>query len=156
MPVFELQTHIHAPIGRVFDLARSIDAHMHSTSQTGEKAIGGRTSGLIEEGETVTWEATHFWVKQHLSVRITKMDRPHFFEDQMLSGAFASMSHQHFFQDLNGSTEMKDVFTFQAPLGILGRLAENLFLTNYMTKFLQKRNQTLKDLAESDSWRKYL
>jgi ligand-binding SRPBCC domain-containing protein len=93
MPLIELETRIDAPIERVFDLARSIDAHMASTKGSSEKAVAGCTSGLIGDGETVTWEATHFGVKQRLSVRVTKFDRPHLFEDEMIRGAFASMSH---------------------------------------------------------------
>jgi hypothetical protein len=62
MPKIELTTHINAPIGRVFDLSRSIDLHMESTKKTGEKAIAGKTSGLIELGETVIWRAKHFGI----------------------------------------------------------------------------------------------
>lgn len=156
MALIQLTTRIAAPIERVFDLARSIDAHMASTSQSGEKAIEGRTSGLIEEGETVTWEATHFGVKQRLKVKITKVERPFVFEDEMVSGAFASMSHQHRFEEKYGETEMSDRFEFQAPLGFLGRIAESLFLTNYMKSFLEKRNDELKEMAESNLWRNYI
>jgi hypothetical protein len=59
MPKIELHTEIDAPIERVFDLARSIDLHMLSTSHTNEKAIAGKTSGLIGLGEWVTWRAKH-------------------------------------------------------------------------------------------------
>jgi len=62
---------INAPIERCFDLARDIDFHQRSLTDTGERAIGGVTSGLIALGETVTWEATHFGVRQRLTVRIT-------------------------------------------------------------------------------------
>ena len=34
MPVIELTTEIHAPIERIFDLARSVELHMDSTGQT--------------------------------------------------------------------------------------------------------------------------
>ena len=156
MPIIQLHTSIQAPIERVFDLARSIDAHMASTSPTGERAVAGRTSGLIEAGETVTWEATHFWIRQRLTVRITKMERPDRFEDEMVSGAFASMYHQHIFEEQDGSTEMTDLFEFRAPLGILGRITESLFLTRYMKQFLVKRNQRLKEMAESGAWREFL
>lgn len=156
MALIRLTTRIAAPVERVFDLARSIDAHMASTSQSGEKAIEGRTSGLIEEGEAVTWEATHFGVKQRLKVKATKVERPFLFEDQMVSGAFSSMSHQHRFQEKNGETEMRDIFEFRAPLGFLGRIAETLFLTSYMKSFLMKRNEELKEMAESDLWRNYI
>ena len=76
MPKIELTTEIAAPIEVVFDLARSIDLHEQSTSQTNEKAVAGRTSGLIELGESVTWEATHFFVRQRLTARIVKFERP--------------------------------------------------------------------------------
>jgi ligand-binding SRPBCC domain-containing protein len=156
MPIIRLETQIDAPPERVFDLARSIDAHLASTEGTRERAVGGRTSGLIEMGETVTWEARHLWVTQRLSVRITSFDRPHLFSDEMISGAFASMRHTHrFFPDGTG-TRMEDEFHFSAPLGPLGRLAEWMFLTRYMDKFLRTRNHTLKQLAESDRWQRYL
>ncbi|MDF1739559.1 MAG: SRPBCC family protein [Verrucomicrobiales bacterium] len=149
MPLIELSTGIRAPIEKVFDLARSIDAHIASAGQTQERAIAGRTSGLIESGESVTWEARHFGVKQQLTVKITEMDFPHSFEDVMVKGAFASMSHRHEFEEADGVTVMRDRFEFSAPLGILGRLAEKLFLTAYMTRFLEIRNAHLKAAAEA-------
>jgi hypothetical protein len=71
MPIIRLQTIIHAPQKIVFDLSRNIDLHQVSPAQTGEKAIAGRTSGLIEQGETVTWQAKHFGVVQQLTSKIT-------------------------------------------------------------------------------------
>jgi len=156
MPLIELETQIAAPIERVFDLARSIDAHMASTEGSNERAVAGRTSGLIEDGETVTWEAKHFGVNQRLSVRITTFDRPHLFADEMISGAFASMAHTHRFTSSGEGTLMKDEFYFSAPLGIVGCIAEGLFLTRYMTRFLEKRAAELRRMAESDEWKRYL
>lgn len=155
-PILLLETLIHAPVERVFDLARSIDAHVSSTSKTGEKAVEGRTSGLIERGETVTWEARHFGVQQRLSVRITEFDRPNMFADEMITGAFKSMHHTHRFAAEDDHTRMIDEFEFAAPLGLLGRIAERLFLNTYMARFLADRNQELKALAESDDWRMFL
>jgi ligand-binding SRPBCC domain-containing protein len=156
MPLIELQTQIRAPIERVFDLARSIDAHMASTEGTSERAVAGRTSGLIEDGEAVTWEARHFGITQRLSVRITAFERPVLFCDEMLSGAFSEMRHIHRFSEGDGRTMMKDEFYFSAPLGILGRIAERLFLSQYMKTFLSKRAIALKRLAESNDWQRYI
>lgn len=156
MPLIQLDTMIAAHVGRVFDLARSIDAHMASTEGTNERAVAGRTSGLIELGETVTWEATHFGVKQRLTVIVTSLDRPHLFSDEMIRGPFASMKHFHRFSSHGTGTLMRDEFHFSAPLSILGRLSEWLFLTSYMTRFLTARGLALKELAESDNWCHYL
>ena len=51
---------------------------------------------------------------------------------------------------------MKDRFIFAAPLPLLGLLAEKLVLERYMQKFLVHRNAILKQVAESDQWRKLL
>ena len=156
MPLIELESAINAPIERVFDLARSIDAHTHSTSQTGERAIAGCTTGLIGMGDTVTWEARHFGVRQQLTVRITAFDRPRMFSDEMVSGAFKSMRHTHSFAAEGTKTKMTDQFEFTAPLGMLGRIAELAFLTRYMTRFLETRNRALKRMAESEEWKHFL
>lgn len=156
MALIKLETRIQAPQERVFDLARSVDAHIASTVGTKERAVAGRTSGLIEMDETITWEATHFGVRQRLTVRVTSFDRPHVFCDEMISGVFASMKHIHRFSDEGGVTMMTDEFYFVAPLGIIGRIAEGMFLTKYMRKFLLSRSLALKELAESQDWKRYL
>ncbi|MCG1036514.1 hypothetical protein [Polaribacter sargassicola] len=48
MPRIEIKTEIKADINIVFDLSRSIDLHKISTKHTNEKAIAGKTNGLIE------------------------------------------------------------------------------------------------------------
>ncbi|WP_317038860.1 hypothetical protein [Chryseobacterium sp. Leaf405] len=70
MAILHLNTIINADIQTVFDLARDIDLHQKSTSKTNEKAIAGRVSGLIEEGETVTWKAKHLGLYQTLTTKI--------------------------------------------------------------------------------------
>jgi hypothetical protein len=51
---------------------------------------------------------------------------------------------------------MRDRFTFAAPLPVLGKIAERLFLRSYMERFLRNRNQILKQVAESEKWRDFL
>jgi ligand-binding SRPBCC domain-containing protein len=149
MPVIHLSTTIKAPIELVFDLARSIDLHILSLSHTNEKAIAGRTSGLVLKGETVTWEATHLGITQQLTSHITNVQPHDFFADEMVSGAFKSFKHEHHFDTLSeGKTLMEDIFEYKSPLGILGKAADVLFLKKYMTRLLEHRNQTLKEVAE--------
>lgn len=156
MLTIELSTPIAAPPERVFDLARSVDAHQQSTADTQERAIAGVTHGLIGMGDEVTWEARHFGIRQRLTVRVTAFARPSRFEDVMVRGAFKSMKHSHEFIAQPPGTLMIDYFHFESPLGILGRMADRLFLFGYMRRFLIRRNQVLKHLAESEDWKKYV
>lgn len=156
MPTIELQTVIRASIPIVFDLSRSIDLHKISTKLTHEKAIAGRTSGLIELNETVTWRAKHFGIYQNLTSKITEFERPWYFAEEMVSGAFRRFKHEHHFSELNGDTLMSDCFNYESPLGFLGRLADKLFLETYVKNLLEQRNRVLKDFAESDKWEQIL
>lgn len=149
MTRIELTTEINAPINSCFDLARDVNAHVLSAENTNEKVIAGRFSGLCEQGDTITWEAIHFGVKQQLKVEISKMNPPYFFEDRMLKGAFKSMRHEHHFKSTNEKTIMIDYFEYEVPFGFIGRLFDVLVLKKHMTHFLQTRNQLLKSILEN-------
>ena len=156
MPKITLQTRIAAPIERVFDLSRSIDLHTKSTSQTNEKAVAGRTSGLIELGETVTWNATHFgFLLSHMS-EIVAFESPIHFRDSMVKGMFSRLDHDHFFEKTDYGTLMIDVFDFDSPLWFLGKIVDKVFLVDYLTGFLKRRNGMIKEFSESEEWKKYL
>jgi ligand-binding SRPBCC domain-containing protein len=148
MTAIHLQTELDADIEKCFDIARDIDIHQLSTEQTKEKAIAGRTSGLCELGDSVTWEATHFGIRQHLTVEITRFDPPYFFEDKMIKGAFKSMRHEHRFETRNGKTLMTDKFYYEVPLGVLGKIFDKIILSRYMVSFLVTRNRVMKTIAE--------
>lgn len=156
MAMIELVTLILAPKERCFDLSRSVELHLASTSDTGERAVAGVTSGLLHAGDEVTWSARHFGVRQKLTSRITAFERPGHFRDSMVTGAFRRFDHDHFFEAKGDATEMRDVFDFESPLGPLGRIADALVLTRYLRGFLERRNEVIKRAAESDGWRALL
>lgn len=156
MPRIELTTDIKASLEIVFDLSRSIDLHKISTEHTNETAIDGKTSGLIEMNEFVTWRAKHFGVYQKLTSKITEYERPIFFTDEMVKGAFKSFRHEHHFKPISNGTRMIDIFDYVSPFGVFGRIADKLFLKRYMTKLLLKRNAVVKDFAESERWREVI
>jgi ligand-binding SRPBCC domain-containing protein len=151
MPTIHLQTLIHAPVQTVFDLSRSIDLHVDSMAHTRERAIAGRTSGLISLGESVTWEGRYLGVKQRLKVHITAMDPPHSFTDEQQKGAFKSFKHVHTFQAVQEGTLMIDAFAYESPFGFIGRIFNRLVLDRYLRHMLGIRNVTIKRVAEGNA-----
>jgi len=143
-----IETWIAAPPERCFDAARDLDLHVKSLRHTNERAVGGRTSGLIELGEEVTWRARHFGVTQHFTSRVTAFDRPRSFQDAMQRGVFRSFVHDHYFEPDGAGTKMTDVLVFAAPLGILGRMAEALVLRGYLERLLRTRAAVIKNACE--------
>ncbi|WP_339252247.1 SRPBCC family protein [Sporosarcina sp. FSL W8-0480] len=149
MPTIRHEIHINAPIHICFDLARDVDVHTETTAKTKEKAIDGVTTGLMENGDTVTWEAVHFGIKQRLTAKIIDMNKPYDFTDVMLKGAFHSFIHIHEFIESGSGTIMKDTFSYKSPLGFLGIIADKLFLEKYMKRFIVNRAYELKRIAEN-------
>ena len=147
---------IHAPIQIVFDLSRSIDLHVESTKRTGEKAVAGITTGLINLHQEVTWQARHLFKERRFTSRITAMQAPTFFCDEMQQGDFKKFVHEHFFETNEQGTLMTDRIILEAPYGILGTLVTAVFLKNYIKGFLLERNNVIQQYAENGNWKKIL
>jgi ligand-binding SRPBCC domain-containing protein len=151
MAVIELETIVQAPPTLCYALKLDVQQHVAATAHTQERIVAGRTSGRLELGELITWEARHLGVRQRLTVQVTIAEPPFHFRDEMRRGAFRTMSHDHYFEPLAGgrATRMRDVFRFESPGGWLGRWFDTLFLQGYLTRFLQVRNAQLQQQAEA-------
>ena len=148
METIVIETRISASLQRSFDAARDLDLHVRSLAHTNERAVAGRTAGLIEAGEEVTWRGRHFGIYQHFTSKITAFDAPNYFQDSMVRGAFRSFVHDHFFTRDGNVTVMKDVLVFSAPFGFIGRIAEKLVLRRYLERLLMSRAAVIKEAAE--------
>lgn len=156
MPTIELKTKINAPIERCFLLSLSVDLHQLSTAETNKRAISGVTTGLMKLNDVVTWRAKHFGIYQNMTSKISAYDAPKYFVSEMVKGAFKKLHHQHLFEWTGTETIMTDIFVFKAPFGIFGELFSKVILTNYMKGFLIKRNNTIKEVAETSKWKSIL
>ena len=151
METIRVATWIDAPVERCFLLSLSIDLHVASAQTTGEKAIAGVTTGLIGEGQTVTFQGHHFGLRRHTS-RIDVLRPYSYFRDVMVNGAFRRFEHDHHFAPMDDGTRMRDEVRFTAPWGPLGRILAR----RRLKAFLMERNAVIKRVAESDEWREYL
>ncbi|CAN5655245.1 MAG: SRPBCC family protein [Ilumatobacteraceae bacterium] len=145
---FESTTVLPVDCATAFDLSLSIDAHVESFQGSGERAIGGVTSGVIGLGESVRWQARHFGITWTMTSWITEWDRPHRFVDEQQRGPFKSFRHEHVFRPIGEGTELRDVVDFAAPLGPLGRIAERVVLGRYLPHLIEVRNKFLVEEAE--------
>ena len=148
MPTILIETQIHAPAERCFDLMRDIRIHTETTMETDERAVAGVTEGMIGPGQTVTFEGKHFGFKQRLTVRVTEFERPTLFVDEMTEGNFRSFKHIHEFVTVRSGTLMRDRLIWTSPFGIVGRIVDELLLKRHLRDLVSKRNLRLKQLAE--------
>ena len=146
-----IKTELRAPIERCFDLARDVEVHCRTAAFTSERAVPpGRTSGLLELGDTVTFEGRHFGLRLRLTARIVEMQRPVRFVDEAIGGPFERLRHVHEFHSRDDATEMIDMLEWEAPYGVLGRIADWLILDRHLGWFVRTKQGALKGLAEED------
>jgi ligand-binding SRPBCC domain-containing protein len=140
---FECRTRLPVGVQEAFDRSRSIDLHMSSMVRSRERAVAGVTTGLIGEGQEVTWRAWHFGVPIRMTSRITRMSPPDSFTDEQVRGPFRRFRHDHSFIADGEGTLMVDHVVLQAPFGILGRIAE-LMVGPYLRHLIERRNAHLR------------
>lgn len=139
---FECRTRLPVGVQEAFDRSRSIDLQMSSMARSRERAVAGVTTGLIGEGEEVTWRAWHFGVPIRMTSRITRISPPDSFVDEQVRGPFRSFRHEHRFVADGDGTVMTDHVVLSAPFGALGRAAE-LLVGPYLRRLIEQRNAHL-------------
>lgn len=144
---FVCRTQSSLPPERLFDLVRSVDVHVESQKGSGERAVAGVTSGLIGEGQEVTWRARHFGLPLTMTSRVTQVDFPRSFTDEQVRGPFRSFRHVHEFEATPGGCIMTDRVEFTAPFGLLGRAAGKLVLRPYLQRLIRDRGRFLAGIS---------
>jgi ligand-binding SRPBCC domain-containing protein len=150
MGSIRLETLILVPVERCFDLARSIEVHCATAAFTDERVVEpGRTSGLLEHGDTVTFAARHLGFCRRLTAEVVEFDRPRWFADEMRHGAFGWLRHEHEFEPVDGGTLMRDRLDWRVPGGPLGAIIDRLLVTPHMRWFMLTKQANLKRYAEA-------
>jgi ligand-binding SRPBCC domain-containing protein len=79
-----------------------------------------------------------FWMTE-----ITQVQNHQFFVDEQRQGPYALWHHQHHFKSVPGGVEMTDLVHYKPPFGILGRIANWLFIRRQLQSVFDYRSQIL-------------
>ncbi len=132
-----VETLIPAPPDKVY--AALLDPETHAKTAGGKELVVAGNHPLVLNDE-VTFEATHFGMRQRLTARITLTDPPFAFEDTMTQGAFRRLHHRHEFRAEGEACRMTDIMDFSSPLG---SWLDRLVLGPYLKRFLVRRGLSL-------------
>lgn len=77
---------------------------------------------------------------------ITHVNEPFHFVDEQRSGPYKFWHHQHFLKEIPGGTQMRDIVHYALPMGILGNMANMLFIKNQLKTIFQFRKLKLIEL----------
>jgi ligand-binding SRPBCC domain-containing protein len=156
MPDLHLTTVIHAPIQRVFDLARCVSLYKRHFDHHHITPANGKTSGVLDLRDYTLWQGKIGSKKRQFVLDISQMDKPGFFRDDMRKDFFESYSHEHFFREIDNGTIMIDQVSFVLPHGLIGKLVNQSCAEKYISQYLKERNAMIKEYAEGNNWQAIL
>ena len=82
-------------------------------------------------------------IKVNWVTEITHVAEPNYFVDEQRFGPYALWHHQHHFKEVDNGVEMIDEVNYGIPLGLLGRLANWLFVGRQVNAIFDHRHQVL-------------
>ncbi|MAW21324.1 MAG: hypothetical protein CMD16_02870 [Flavobacteriales bacterium] len=74
---------------------------------------------------------------------ITHVKEKNFFVDEQRVGPYKMWHHEHIFKVQDNGVLMKDIITYIPPFGILGKLANYLFINKRVNEIFDFRNKVL-------------
>lgn len=143
----EIESLLEAPPDNCFALVR--DPRLHTDTHT-------FVEGEFGLGQRVRFESKVFGMKQVLIVEVTEFEQNRLITDTMISGAFREFRHIHEFSPKDGGTLMRDTLEWTSPFGILGKVADLLFVRRRLRNVVERRNQMLGLIARPGSLDKHL
>ncbi len=89
-------------------------------------------------------------IKSSWVTEITQVKNLSFFIDEQRFGPYKMWHHEHMFETLpNGNTLIKDKISYKIPFGILGHLAQALFIKRQLNTIFQYRFKILDQMFMS-------
>jgi ligand-binding SRPBCC domain-containing protein len=85
-------------------------------------------------------------IKMHWVTEITNVKDKEYFVDEQRFGPYALWHHKHFLKQVEGGVEMIDSVHYKAPFGILGKIANALFIKKQLKTIFDYRYQKMEEL----------
>ena len=86
-------------------------------------------------------------IKSNWVTEITQVKDKEFFIDEQRFGPYKMWHHEHLFKELpNGKTLMKDKISYKIPFGLLGDIAQVMFIKKQLKGIFEYRFETLEKL----------
>jgi ligand-binding SRPBCC domain-containing protein len=85
-------------------------------------------------------------IKLDWMTEITQIKEGAYFIDEQRFGPYKFWHHQHHFKAIEGGTEMTDILTYGLPMGILGRMANTIYVANKLQEIFEFRKKKVTEL----------
>ncbi|MGL6269861.1 MAG: SRPBCC family protein [Chitinophagaceae bacterium] len=150
MSVYSIKTVQKLPVS--LELAWSFFSHPKNLAEMTPEYLNLRfTNTLFGEkmypGQVMTYKVKPlFGIPLFWMTEITQVEDKKYFVDEQRVGPYSLWHHQHHFKEIEGGVEMTDLIHYQLPLGVLGKLANSLFVKKQLNTIFDFRYKRAEEL----------
>lgn len=85
-------------------------------------------------------------IKINWLTEITHVNEGYFFVDEQRSGPYRLWHHQHKLTEIEGAVLMEDIVTYIPPFGIIGKIANSIFIEKQIKEIFEYRTQAVEKI----------
>jgi ligand-binding SRPBCC domain-containing protein len=113
----------------------------------GFKILSDLNNSKMYPGQIIEYYVTPVaGIKMHWVTEITHVKNLEFFVDEQRFGPYAFWHHKHFLKQVDGGVEMIDIVHYKAPFGIIGRIANTMFIEKKIKEIFDFRYKKLEEI----------
>jgi len=108
--------------------------------------ITSKSSDEMYAGMLITYIVSPILgIKMRWCTEISHVEDRVYFVDQQKFGPYTMWHHQHHFEEVDGGIMMRDIVNYGIPLGILGQLANTMFVRSQLREIFEYRTKAIVD-----------
>ncbi len=106
--------------------------------------ITSKSSDKMYAGMLITYIISPLLnIKMRWCTEISHVEDKVYFVDQQKFGPYNMWHHQHHFEKVDGGVIMRDIVNYGVPLGILGRIANVMFVESQLREIFEYRAKAI-------------
>ena len=111
------------------------------------KIISKHHGDKIYPGQVIEYKVSPiFNIPLYWMTEITHVKQSEYFIDEQRKGPYSLWHHQHHFKEIDGGVEMTDIVHYKNPLGIIGEIANGLFVKGQLKKIFEYRFSKVEEI----------
>jgi ligand-binding SRPBCC domain-containing protein len=113
----------------------------------GFKIISKYKSDKMYAGQIIEYKVSPIQgISLYWMTEITHVVEGKYFIDEQRKGPYSLWHHQHHFRSIDGGVEMTDIVHYKNPLGIIGKMANGLYVKNKLNNIFEYRFRKVEEL----------
>jgi ligand-binding SRPBCC domain-containing protein len=139
---------IPASIDEIWDFISSPSNLKEITPKhMGFEVTGNTGKGQMYPGMIITYKVSPLLgIKLNWVTEITHVKDKEYFVDEQRIGPYTLWHHEHKIEPIEGGIMMTDIVTYQPPMGILGAIANTLFIKKQLEEIFGYRTVALENI----------